>query len=220
MGEAETPTSDTLVAIDAEFVALQQEEIEVRSDGTKHTIQPSRLSLARVSVLRGSGDKLGLPFIDDYISTTRSIANYLTEYSGISEGDLHPNTSDHYLVPLKFAYKKLHALVRTGCKFIGHGLRSDFRIINMNLPKEQVIDTVDLFFISNRQRKLSLKFLSWYFLDERIQQTTHDSIEDARTALLLYYKYLEFERNGIVETKLKEVYEEGRKLNFKPPGTF
>ncbi|ORY81542.1 ubiquitin carboxyl-terminal hydrolase-domain-containing protein [Protomyces lactucae-debilis] len=208
----------TLVAIDAEFVALQQEELEVRSDGTKHIIAPSRLSLARVSVLRGDGEFAGSPFIDDYIVTHQPVVNYLTEFSGIRDGDLDPERTEHALVPLKLAYKKLHALARLGCKFIGHGLKSDFRIINMNLAKDQVIDTVELFFIPERQRKLSLKFLSWYFLNTKIQLEEHDSVEDARYAYLLYQKYLEFERMGMVEAKLKEVYEEGRQLNYRPPG--
>lgn len=215
--ESEAIKSGTLVAIDAEFVALQNEELEIRSDGTRHTIQPSRLSLARVSVLRGEGPKVGKPFIDDYIATTVPIVNYLTEFSGIHEGDLDPETSRHYLVSLKYAYKRLHALVRLGCIFIGHGLRSDFRIININLPKAQVIDTVDLFYLPDRQRKLSLKFLSWYFLEEHIQLAEHDSIEDARTALLLYQKYLEFQEDGSFDMRLQEVYEEGRALNFRVP---
>lgn len=47
------------------------------------------------------------------------------------------------------------------------------------------MDTVDLFYLK-RQRKLSLRFLSAYLLHQNIQTYTHDSIEDACTALSLY----------------------------------
>lgn len=128
----EMPKKGTLVAIDAEFVALQQEETEIRSDGTKSLIRPSTLTLARVSVLRGDdGPKEGVPFIDDYISTTEPIIDYLTEFSGIVAGDLDAALSKRTLVPLKVAYKKLRMLVDLGCIFIGHGLNKDFRIISM-----------------------------------------------------------------------------------------
>ncbi|BFZ56611.1 poly(A)-specific ribonuclease [Savitreella phatthalungensis] len=209
-----TLDAHTLVAIDAEFVSLQQEEIELRSDGSRQILQPRRNSLARVSVLTDDGR----PFIDDYITTTSPIVDYLTEYSGIHEGDLDPKRSKYAPIPLKMAYKKLYALVRLGCRFVGHGLRSDFRTINLMLPKEQVVDTVELFFLPERGgRKLSLKFLAWYFLDEKIQQAEHDSIEDARTALKLWRKYQDFVNEGTLDLRLQELYDEGRGYNFRPP---
>ena len=79
----ELPKPGTLVAIDAEFVSMQQEETEFRSDGTKKVLRPARLSLARVSVLRGEGPSEGVPFIDDHIHTSEVIVDYLTEFSGI-----------------------------------------------------------------------------------------------------------------------------------------
>ena len=60
-----------------------QEETEFRSDGTKKVLRPARLSLARVSVIRGGGPKEGVPFIDDHIHTSEVIVDYLTEFSGI-----------------------------------------------------------------------------------------------------------------------------------------
>jgi PAB-dependent poly(A)-specific ribonuclease subunit 2 len=114
-------------------------------------------------------------------------------------------------------YKKLRYLIDCGCIFIGHGLSKDFRIINIFVPPEQVIDTVDLYFIKNRHRRLSLRFLSWYVLGEHIQTETHDSIEDARSALRLYDAYQEFEEKGVFDQKLEEIYKEGRVVNFKPP---
>ncbi|KAA1471282.1 PAB-dependent poly-A-specific ribonuclease subunit PAN2 [Dentipellis sp. KUC8613] len=217
LGPDELPRPGTLVAIDAEFVQMQQEETEYRSDGTKKVLRPARLSLARVSVLRGDGRKLGVPFIDDHIHTSEVIVDYLTEFSGIRFGDLDPHTSPYTLTPLKLVYKKLRLLVDRGCIFIGHGLSKDFRIINIFVPPEQVIDTVDLYFVKSRQRRLSLRFLSWFILGETIQTDTHDSIEDARSALMLYKAYHEFEEKGTFDEKLEELYREGKKYNWKPP---
>lgn len=83
MEVGELPRKGTLVSIDAEFVSLQQEEVEYRSNGTRNLIRPSRLTLARVSVLRGEGPDTGVPFIDDYIQVSEPIVDYLTEFSGI-----------------------------------------------------------------------------------------------------------------------------------------
>ena len=127
---SELPQPGSLVAIDAEFVSLQQEDVEHRSDGTKNVLRPTRMSLARVSVLRGDGVHTGVPFIDDHIHTSEPVVDFLTEYSGIHAGDLDPFLSRHTLVPLKVAYKKLRLLVDLGCVFIGHGLNKDFRIIS------------------------------------------------------------------------------------------
>ena len=94
----ELPTPGTLIAIDAEFVSMQQEEKEYRSDGTKKVIRPARLSLARVSVLRGDGPKEGVPFIDDHIHTSEIIVDYLTEFSGIKCESSLPVSGDPHIL--------------------------------------------------------------------------------------------------------------------------
>ena len=161
--------------------------------------------------------------------------------SGLVPGDLDPARSPHYLTTLRRAYLKLRHLVDAGAVFVGHGLKKDFRMINIvvppaqasyklklytlgaamhpvnlaslistpcqNLkaglftktdisrmqtshpcppppthPRLQIVDTVDLFH-AKRSRKLSLRFLASYLLRSSIQEHTHDSIEDAATAL-------------------------------------
>jgi PAB-dependent poly(A)-specific ribonuclease subunit 2 len=161
------------------------EEKGIKSDGTKSTIKPSQLCLARVSAIHGEGPRFGEAFLDDYIATTEPVMDYLTQFSGIHPGDLDPAISSKHLVTLKATYVKLRALADSGVVFVGHGLKKDFRIINMVVPKAQVIDTVDLFYVP-RQRRISLRFLAWYLLNIDVQTGHHDSIEDARTALYLY----------------------------------
>jgi PAB-dependent poly(A)-specific ribonuclease subunit 2 len=73
-----------------------------------------------------------------------------------------------------------------------------------------VIDTVDLYFIKERQRRISLRFLTWFILKQDIQLETHDSIEDARSALLLYKAYQELEEQRAFDDKLEELYRVGR----------
>jgi PAB-dependent poly(A)-specific ribonuclease subunit 2 len=214
---AEAPKEGTLIALDTEFVAIRQPEIEMTSSGERETIRPIVHALARVSVVRGSGLSEGLPFIDDYIVAREPIVDYLTSFSGIVAGDLDIRTSKRNLVSLKIAYKKLWILLNLGCSFIGHGLKQDFRVANIYIPPSQIIDTKNLFFLSTRRRFLSLAFLAWYLLKEDIQLETHDSIEDARTALKLYRKYQEFEDAGILENMLHDIYRAGMEVGYKAP---
>ena len=212
------PNKGVHVAIDAEFVRLLREEIDVGPTGIRSMTRPARSGLARVSVLRADGHDRELPFIDDYISIDEPIDDHLTKWSGLHEGDLTPGKSRYTLVNLKDVYKKLWVLVNLGCSFIGHGLSSDLRIINIHVPEAQLIDTQELFSLGSRtQRKLSLRFLAWAVLQEDIQQDNHDSIEDARTALRLWLKYLEFSDAGILEYWKDRIMTEGRANNFRPP---
>lgn len=52
----------------------------------------------------------------------------------------------------------------------------------------------------------------------KIQAETHDSVEDARTALQLYKKYKELEANGTLQASLEEMYALGKSLQWKIPG--
>ncbi|RDD45083.1 PAB-dependent poly(A)-specific ribonuclease subunit PAN2 [Trichoplax sp. H2] len=232
--EEDLPGKGDLVGLDTEFVSLNQDEAEIHSDGTRSTIKPSQMSVARISVIYGSGPKRGTAFIDDYISTSEQIysgsnhsllptfspqvVDYLTEFSGIRPGDLDPMVSTKYLTTLKASYRKLLCLIDRGVIFVGHGLRKDFRVINIKVPNEQVIDTVEIYHLE-RQRYLSLRFLAWYFLNRNIQTETHDSIEDAVTALDLYDKYTNTIKMGNFRQKLIACYETGRKCNWKAPTT-
>lgn len=194
-------------------------------------VQAARLGLARVSVVRGGSPRSEkddgslltssapstntnlVPVIDDYIRAVEPVHDYLTRFSGLVPGDLDPALSKHHIVELKHAYLKLRYLVDAGCVFVGHGLKQDFKMINVTVPPAQIVDTVELFHFK-RQRKLSLRFLASYLLKEDIQQETHDSIEDARTAVRLYRKYLEMRAAGNFEGQLLEIYRFGKQHGF------
>lgn len=195
---------------------LAREEIDITVDGTKVTLNPKRNGLGRVSVLRVGGEDEGIPFIDDYIAINEPIVDYVTQYSGIEEGDLDPRRSKHALVSLKVAYKKLWLLLNLGCIFVGHGLGKDFLEANMHVPREQIIDTADLFLQKDNARRLRLAMLAELLLREEVQTGSHDSIEDARTALRLWRKYQEYEDAGIGEHIINKAYRDARKTNYVP----
>lgn len=50
------PRRGTIVAIDAEFVALELEEARLRSDGSRVVTREGRQGLARVSALNARGE--------------------------------------------------------------------------------------------------------------------------------------------------------------------
>lgn len=209
------PQPGSLIAIDAEFVMLMNEQVEINSSGGRNLIRPKKSSLARISVI----DKDEEPFIDDYIIHTQNIEDYITSFSGIEPGDLDPIKSTKNLVTFQTSYRRLWLLLNLGCVFVGHGLQNDFRTINLHVPKSQIRDTTDLYFLPDFKRKLSLKFLSYVLLNEKVQTGNHDSIEDARFALKLYKKYLSLRDENQLEETLDSIYLEGLRLKFRVPET-
>ncbi|KAK4665844.1 poly(A)-specific ribonuclease [Podospora pseudopauciseta] len=210
----ERPGPGTIVGLDTEYVSLKDQEIQINSNGEKEMLRPMWLALGRVSVIRARGEREGEAFIDDWITIREPVHDYLTQYSGITAGDLDSRTSKHTLVTLKTAYRKIWTLLNLGVTFLGHGLRQDFRVMNIHVPRAQVIDTAVIYHLSAWRRVLSLSVLSRVVLKQKIQQGQHDSVEDAQAALRLYKKYQEYVDAGLWEREIEQIYLRCKAIGF------
>ena len=74
------------------------------------------------------------------------------------------------------------------------------------------MDTVSIYTLPGRQRKLSLRFLTWFLLKKDIQTSMHDSIEDAKYALLLFRLYQRFVSEKRFDDVVEDIFHEGQKL--------
>lgn len=141
-------------------------------------------------------------------------------FSGLYPGDLDLNGSRaHCLCTFKYVHSVMRFLVEKKCKFIGHDLFNDFRVMGLIVPNEQIIDTVMIFRRSLSSRFLSLKFLCHHVLQMGIQLYTHDSIEDAQAALALYRFYIDYVARHSPEDfqldHVERIYKLGYQTNFK-----
>ena len=78
---------------------------------------------------------------------------------------------------------------------------------------------VDLFYMPG-SRRISLRFLAYHLLGLQMSNRihdTHDSIEDARTALALYEHYLELQAADGVDEAIQQLYDIGRETSWAVP---
>ncbi|XP_062856093.1 apoptosis-enhancing nuclease [Trichomycterus rosablanca] len=137
--------------------------------------------LARCSLLNYSGTVI----YDKYILPCQPVTDYRTKWSGIKKEHLM------HALPYNEARDEILHILK-GKIIIGHSLRHDFAVLGITVPHHMIRDTSSIQLLrqmyGESYKSISLKRLSWKFLNRRIQVGTngHCSVEDARAALDLY----------------------------------
>jgi RNA exonuclease 4 len=153
--------------------------------------------LARVSIV----DFHGTQIYDAYVQPLATVTNWRTEVSGIRPSDMKQAQ------PLHIVQEHVRELFKDRI-IVGHALNHDMRVLAVTVPPHRRRDTAH----HQGYRKLndgatpSLKFLADRVLGIEIQTGEHDSIVDARTAMLLY-------------KHAKKEMDEGHRLIRKPVST-
>jgi Ubiquitin carboxyl-terminal hydrolase len=102
------PGRGDLIAFDAEFVSVQEEESTLTKSGSKVTLREVRHAVARISVIDCKTRKV---IVDDHVLPQERVVDYLTRFSGIVARDLDPVQSPHHLISTRSAYLKLRLLM-------------------------------------------------------------------------------------------------------------
>lgn len=148
--------------------------------------------LARVSVVNFHGNVL----MDVYVRPTRKVVDYRTAVSGVTAGHLTPSKDDanvniygNPLLTLTELQEQLVPLLHDRI-VVGHALNNDFSalLLSSNHPRKLIRDTSRYmpFRALSNGRSPALKMLAARILGVKIQGSSHDSVDDARIAMLLY----------------------------------
>lgn len=186
------------------YVALDCEMVGVGPDGVEH-------ALARVSMVNWHGQVI----LDTFVRPSERVTDFRTAVSGVRPSDLRdapslvqvqqwvsdlllsgqppellassPTATTPPFAPLKIAQT---STPHGGSPpiLIGHSLMNDFKVLLLNHPRKLTRDTSKYrpFRQLSRGKTPSLKRLALEVLGLRIQEGEHDSVDDARVAMLLY----------------------------------
>ncbi|CEF69503.1 RNA exonuclease 4 [Strongyloides ratti] len=158
-----------IVALDCEFVGVG--------------IKGKNNALARVSIV---SDKREIIY-DKYVKVLEPVVDYRTYVSGITPK--HLEKGENY-----FTVRNEVKCILDGRIIVGHDLRSDLKALKMpHFPNSYIRDTARFpgfdKYKSDRERSISLKNLMKRVFQIDIQRGSHDSVEDAKSAMRLYNTY-------------------------------
>lgn len=162
------------------YVAIDCEMVGVGPEPDKDS------ALARVSIVNWHGEQV----YDSFVRPKEKVTDWRTPVSGITPKDMvHARSLEEV--------QRDVAKILDGTILIGHAVRNDLDALLLSHPKRDIRDTSKY----PPYRKLAgggsprLKVLAAEFLGIKIQEGAHSSVEDARTAMMLYRRDKEgFER--------------------------
>ena len=156
-----------------QFIAMDCEMVE--GESIEHM-------LARVSLV----DFEGRAVYDAYVRPRERVIDYRANITGLSQEVLHRRGEP-------FAKVRQRVLEYIKDKIVvGHAVHHDFEALGIPQPPfEKLRDTCLYSKLRPPKRKTtpSLRLLAEYWLDKKVQTDAHSSVEDARTAMMLYKRF-------------------------------
>lgn len=152
------------------YVALDCEMVGIGPDGVDSM-------LARVSIVNFHGQ----PLLDTFVKPVSKVTDYRFAITGIRPEDLTDAPS------FNTVQKQVWDLIQ-GKILVGHALKNDFKSLLLEHPRRMIRDTSKYrpFRKIAKGKSPSLRRLAKEFLGIEIQSGHHNSVEDARVAMLLY----------------------------------
>ena len=137
--------------------------------------------LAKVSIVNVYGDVV----YNKYVIPRSHVTDYRAHITGLTGKILKEEG-----VRFKVAQAEVAEMIKDRI-VIGHGLSNDFAVLEFSHSRHLIRDTSSYkpFKEISRGNTPSLKNLVKHFLGSEVQTGVHDSVEDARSALLLYRKH-------------------------------
>ena len=135
--------------------------------------------LARVSIVNYHGEQL----YDTFVRPQVPVTDYRTAITGITAKTLKEAR------PFKEVQQDVATLL-TGRVLVGHALKKDLEVLMLSHPRRDLRDTSrhQAYRALSAGKTPALKKLAKELLGLDIQEGHHSSVEDARTAMLLYRK--------------------------------
>ena len=157
----------------SKYVALDCEMVE--SSTIEHM-------LARVSIV----DYDGRVLYDVFVKPREEVTDYRTSITGITEDILRRRGERFQTVRSKVVDILKDKIV------VGHAVHHDFEALEIPRPDNSLIRDTCLnpaLKPPNRKQTPSLRLLCEYWLDKKVQEGSHSSIEDARMTMVLFKRF-------------------------------